>query len=116
MKLSFYGGVKNVTGSNYLIESGETKIIVDCGLKQGGLYCNEENWKPFPYDPKEITAVLVTHAHIDHTGLLPKLIKEGFSGKVYSTPPTKDFSKLLLLDRLNTDKDKDIQADIGIVS
>jgi metallo-beta-lactamase family protein len=101
MKLNFYGGIKNVTGANYLIESGETKIIVDCGLKQGGFFCNEENWESFKYDPKEITAVLVTHAHIDHTGLLPKLIKEGFSGKIYSTPPTKDFAKLLLLDSEN---------------
>jgi len=101
MKLSFFGAVKEVTGSNYLLEAGGVKILIDCGLKQSGHFADEENWEPFPYDLKEISAVLVTHAHIDHTGRLPKLIKDGYQGKVYSTPPTKDFSQLLLLDSEN---------------
>ena len=94
-----------VTGSNYLLESGPsagsgqaTKILIDCGLHQGSNYCETHNFEPFPYDPKEIAAVFITHAHIDHIGRLPKLMKDGFRGKIYSTPPTKDFAELLLLD------------------
>ncbi len=98
MKLTFYGGVKEVTGANYLLESGDTKILIDCGLHQSGSFCEEHNWDPFKYNPNGIAAVFPTHAHIDHTGRLPKLVKEGFVGKVYSTPPTKDFANLLLLD------------------
>ncbi len=98
MKLTFYGGVKEVTGANYLLESGGTKILIDCGLHQGGHFSSEHNWDPFPYDPKGISAVFITHSHIDHTGRLPKLMKDGFRGKVYSTPPTRDFANLLLLD------------------
>ncbi|MBI4992382.1 MAG: MBL fold metallo-hydrolase [Candidatus Harrisonbacteria bacterium] len=98
MKLTFHGGVKEVTGANYLLESGDTKILIDCGLAQGGSFSEKHNWGPFPYNPKDIDAVFPTHAHVDHTGRLPKLVKEGFRGKVYSTPPTRDFANLLLLD------------------
>jgi len=98
MKLIFYGGAESVTGSNYYLESAGTKILVDCGLLQGSRYVERQNYEPFPYDPKEIAAVFVTHAHVDHTGKLPKLLKDGFRGKVYSTPPTKDFGELILLD------------------
>jgi len=87
-----------VTGANYLLESGGQKILIDCGLHQGNRFCEKLNFELFPYDPKEISAVFITHAHIDHTGLLPKLVKGGFRGRVYSTPPTKDFAELLLLD------------------
>lgn len=98
MKLTFHGGVKEVTGANYLLESNGTKILIDCGLRQGGVFSEKHNWDDFAYDPKEISAVFPTHAHIDHTGRLPKLVRDGFTGKVYSTPPTKDFANLLLLD------------------
>ena len=87
-----------VTGANYLLESSGEKIIIDCGLHQGSNYCERHNFDPFGYDPKEIKAVFVTHAHIDHTGRLPKLYKDGFRGTIYSTPPTKDFARELLLD------------------
>ncbi len=98
MRLHFYGGVRSATGSNFLLEAGGKKIIIDCGLQQGIGFCDEINCAPFPYDPKKIDAVFVTHAHIDHTGRIPKLVREGFKGKIYSTPPTKDTAELLLLD------------------
>src|SRR3989338_5744599 len=98
MKLTFCGGAGVVTGANYLLESGSTKILIDCGLEQGGFFIEDRNFEPFPYNPAEIAAVFITHAHIDHTGLLPKLYKDGFRGKVYSTAPTRDFAELLLLD------------------
>lgn len=98
MHISFYGGAGTVAGANYLLESGGAKILVDCGLFQGPHYAERQNFEPFPYDPREIAAVLVTHAHIDHVGRIPKLIRNGFAGSIYSTPPTKDFAELLLLD------------------
>lgn len=87
-----------MTGANYMLESGSEKILVDCGLHQGGNFAERKNFEPLPYDPKSIQAVFITHSHIDHIGLLPKLWKEGFRGKIYSTPPARDFSELLLID------------------
>lgn len=114
MQLTFHGGAQSVTGSNYLLESSVSakggsasggngqkssfKILIDCGLMQGSRYAERQNFEPFPYDPKEIDAVFITHAHLDHIGRLPKLYKDGFRGTVYSTPACKDFSELLLLD------------------
>lgn len=98
MKLTFHGGAKSVTGANYLLESGDKKILIDCGLFQGSNFAERQNFEPFPYAPHEIEGVFVTHAHIDHIGRIPKLLKEGFHGKIYSTPPTKDFGEFLLLD------------------
>ncbi|MDO8574326.1 MAG: MBL fold metallo-hydrolase [bacterium] len=103
MKLTFHGGAKMVTGANYLLEAdnsigGVTKILIDCGLRQGSGFAEHQNFEPFPYNPKDIEAVFVTHAHIDHTGLLPKLYKDGFRGKIYSTTATKGFAEALLLD------------------
>jgi metallo-beta-lactamase family protein len=98
MKLAFYGGAGDVTGANYMLESGDTKIMVDCGLHQGGHYAEKRNFEPFLYDPKTIAAVFVTHSHLDHIGLLPKLEKDGFTGMIYSTNATKDFAEIMLLD------------------
>lgn len=98
MKLTFHGAAGEVTGSNYLLELGHHKILIDCGLHQGGNFAEKQNFEPFPYDPKDIQAVLVTHAHLDHTGRLPKLVQEGFKGTIYSTPPTRDFAEYILLD------------------
>jgi metallo-beta-lactamase family protein len=98
MKLTFFGGAKSVTGSNYLLENGEGRILIDCGLQQGSRYCERQNFNPFGYDPASVDALFVTHAHIDHIGRIPKLYKDGFRGKIFSTPPTKEFAKHLLLD------------------
>lgn len=92
-----------VTGVNYGLETegvdGKTvKILVDCGLQQGGNFAEKKNFEPFPYDAAEVDFVLITHAHIDHIGLLPKLFKAGFRGKIYSSLPTHDFAELMLLD------------------
>jgi len=78
MKLHFYGAAKMVTGSNYLLETDNSKILIDCGLFQGGRKIEKKNEEPFPYLPKEIDFVLITHAHLDHIGRLPKLIENGF--------------------------------------
>lgn len=98
MNLTFCGAAGQVTGSNYLLESGRHKVLVDCGLFQGSSIAEDENFKPFMYDPSEIEAVFVTHAHLDHVGRLPKLYKDGFRGKIYSTPATRDCAELILLD------------------
>ncbi|TSA44720.1 MBL fold metallo-hydrolase [bacterium] len=98
MKLTFCGGAGAVTGSSYMLESGGTKILIDCGLHQGGSFNEDQNFQPFLFKPEEISAVFVTHAHIDHIGRLPQLVKAGFKGIIYSAPPTKDFAEFLLLD------------------
>jgi metallo-beta-lactamase family protein len=97
-KLSFLGGTGTVTGSKYLIELGERRILVDCGLFQGFKQLRLRNWKPFPVDPASIDAVLLTHAHIDHSGYLPLLIRNGFSGPVICTHATRDLCDILLSD------------------
>lgn len=101
MKLTFYGGAQSVTGSNYLLESGNVRILIDCGIFQGSSDAEMNNYGPFPYDVSQITAVFLTHSHADHTGRLPKLFKEGFRGIVYATPPTLDMTRIALPDNLD---------------
>jgi metallo-beta-lactamase family protein len=98
MKITFLGATGTVTGSKYLIESGTHRILVDCGLFQGLKQLRLKNWKPLPVDPASIHVVVLTHAHIDHTGYLPLLVKNGFSGKVYCSHATKDLCEILLPD------------------
>ncbi|MEK7642871.1 MAG: MBL fold metallo-hydrolase [Patescibacteria group bacterium] len=100
LKLSFHGGTQEVTGANYLLETEHTRILVDCGMFQCPRFCAAKNKEEFAYDPKTIDALFVTHAHIDHVGRVPKLARAGFTGKIYSTPPTKDFAALMLEDSL----------------
>lgn len=98
MKLSFLGGAGTVTGSKYLLEESGRRLLVDCGLFQGLKALRLQNWEPFPIDPASIDAVILTHAHIDHSGYLPKLVQAGFRGPVYCTAATRDLCRILLLD------------------
>lgn len=102
LSVTFFGGARKVTGSNFLVEvkNGEhsTRILVDCGLEQGSRFCESSNNQPFPYNPSDIDALFLTHAHIDHIGLLPKLVKEGFRGVVYTTEATADLIPVMLDD------------------
>ncbi len=101
LKLKFCGGAGSVTGANFLLYNDEIKILVDCGLEQGSRMAEVGNWEPFPYNPSEIDYLLVTHAHTDHIGRIPKLIYDGFNGKILSTSATKDISRVMLDDTAN---------------
>lgn len=98
LKLKFCGGAGSVTGANFLLYNEEIKILVDCGLEQGSKMAEVENWEAFPYNPSEVDYLLVTHAHTDHIGRIPKLIYDGFKGKILSTGATKDLSRVMLED------------------
>jgi len=98
VKVKFLGGAKSVTGSRYLLEIGSFKIMVDCGLFQGPKALRLRNWEDFPIEPSSIDLILLTHAHIDHTGYLPRLVKQGFNGRIIATEPTVDLVKILLRD------------------
>ena len=97
IKLKFLGAAQNVTGSRHLLEANGTKILVDCGLYQERQF-RERNWEPFTCPPESLDAVLLTHAHLDHCGLLPKLVKEGFKGRIYCTAATSEIAQIILLD------------------
>ncbi len=99
--LQFCGGAQSVTGGNYLIDNGKIKFLIECGLLQGTSEADEWNYQDFPYDASEISFLIATHAHIDHIGRIPKLVKEGFRGPIYSTHPTKEFSGVSLLDTVH---------------
>jgi metallo-beta-lactamase family protein len=98
VKLTFLGAAGTVTGSKYLLEAEDERILVDCGLYQGVKQLRLRNWKPLPVAPESIGAVLLTHAHIDHSGFLPALVRDGFGGRAFCTPPTRDLCEILLPD------------------
>ncbi len=98
MKISFHGACREVTGSCILIETKKVKFLVDCGMFQGESFATSRNFDDFSFDPKTIDFVLLTHAHTDHCGRLPKLYKDGFKGKIYCTGATRDLTGLMLAD------------------
>lgn len=98
MQLSFLGAAGTVTGSKYLVEDSGMRLLIDCGLFQGLKPLRLNNWSPLPVDPQCIDAVLITHAHLDHSGYLPLLVRQGFSGKIYCTPATERLCRILLPD------------------
>ncbi len=102
--ITFSGGAGSVTGSNFMFETEENgeqhRLLIDCGLEQGQEISLEENYEKFSYDPASIDALFVTHGHLDHVGRIGKLIRDGFSGTIYSTPPTRDIAELIMLDSL----------------
>lgn len=100
LKLNFISGARSVTGSNFLIEIGNKRFLVDCGLEQGSRFAEEDNYAPFSYDPATIDALIVTHGHLDHVGRIPKLVRDGFRGVIYSTPPTFEIGKLIMVDSM----------------
>ncbi|MFN0184122.1 MAG: MBL fold metallo-hydrolase, partial [Aquabacterium sp.] len=98
MHLTFVGAAQEVTGSCHLVEAGGARFLVDCGMLQGGREAPARNRRAWPFDPRAIDFVLLTHAHIDHSGLIPRLVAQGFKGPVYCTTPTAELLSVLLLD------------------
>ena len=110
MKIRFLGGTGTVTGSKTLIEHNDLRILVDCGLFQGLKALRELNWEPLAVEPSTINFVLLTHGHLDHCGWLPKLVNEGFKGKIFCTGPTKQISNLILLDSAKIQEEEAAKA------
>ncbi|MFW5926733.1 MAG: MBL fold metallo-hydrolase [Wenzhouxiangella sp.] len=98
LSLSFHGAVGTVTGSKFLIRHKRSRYLVDCGLYQGYKQLRERNWKPLPVAPERISTAVLTHAHLDHSGWLPILCRDGFRGKILATPATRDLCRYLLPD------------------
>jgi metallo-beta-lactamase family protein len=97
-KLTFHGAAETVTGSKYLLEADSAHVLIDCGLFQGVKELRMRNWAPTPFNLKELDAVVLTHAHLDHVGYLPRIVKQGFRGKIYCTPATAELTEITLLD------------------
>jgi metallo-beta-lactamase family protein len=98
LKITFCSGAGTVTGANFLLEGNDKKFLIDCGLIQGEKLADDMNWETFPYDSSKIDVLFITHSHIDHIGRIPKLINEGFNGRIISTIPTKELTEIMLAD------------------
>ena len=98
IRLSFHGAAKQTTGSCYLLECGKTRVLVDCGMFQGPRDIEEENLEPFGFDPSKVDFLLLTHAHLDHCGRIPLLVKRGFRGEIISTAATRELARLVMVD------------------
>ena len=101
IKIKFCGGVNTATGANFFINIGKRNILIDCGMYQGEKFAEKENREDFDFNPKEIDFLFITHAHLDHVGRIPKLVKDGFKGIIYSTSATKDMAEFILKDSLH---------------
>ena len=106
MKIQFIGATKTVTGSCFYIETEALKFLVDCGAFQGPDELEAKNYNPFPFNPADLDFVFLTHAHYDHCGRIPVLIKQGFKGRIVTTQPTRDLVKIILLDSANLQKEE----------
>ena len=113
LTLTSYGGAEAVTGSNFLVEGKSGKILVDCGIEQGKDFCETCSYESFPYDVSSVDALVITHAHLDHIGRAPRLLREGFTGTIYMTPPTRDLAEAMLRDsvRILARHAREIQQD-----
>lgn len=109
-ELTFLGAARTVTGSKYLLDTGSARVLVDCGLFQGLKELRLRNWEPFPVPPATIDAVVLTHAHLDHVGYLPRLVAQGFAGPVFCTSGTADLSRLVLPDAARIQEEDARQA------
>jgi metallo-beta-lactamase family protein len=98
ISLSFHGAAGAVTGSKYLLQINDTSVLIDCGMFQGPRELREKNWTELPFDPSQVSTVVLTHSHVDHIGFLPRFVKMGFTGNVYATPPTIDIAQVVLND------------------
>ncbi len=103
MEITFLGATGTVTGSKYLFDDGDATNLIDCGLFQGFKQLRLRNWQPLPIDPRRINSVVLTHAHIDHSGYLPLLVKNGFSGRIYCSKATRELCQILLPDAARTE-------------
>jgi hypothetical protein len=106
MQIEFHGANKNVTGSCHLVKCNSKQILVDCGMYQGGRDLEEENSEDFGFDPADIDYLILTHAHLDHCGRIPLLVKRGFRGKIVSTPATRELARLVMLDSARLQEDE----------
>lgn len=104
-RVTLYGGAETVTGSHFLVQNNTTNVVIDCGIEQGKDVCDECAYDPFPYDVARIDALIITHAHLDHIGRAPRLMRFGFSGRIYMTAPTRDLGELILRDSAHILKD-----------
>ncbi len=98
MKLTFLGAARTVTGSKHLLDAGGVRVLVDCGMFQGLKSLRERNWEPFPVPPRSIDVVVLTHAHLDHCGLLPRLVAQGFTGRIFCTGGTQELARIVMED------------------
>src|SRR5438477_11129988 len=96
--ITFLGAAGTVTGSKHFLDTGDHRVLIDCGLFQGLKELRQRNWAQLPIDPGKLDAVVLTHAHLDHCGYLPRLVAQGFRGRIFCTPATKDLCSLLLPD------------------
>ena len=104
MRITSYGAAETVTGSKHLLEVNGKRVLFDCGMFQGIRKESERRNRELPFDPASLDAVVITHAHIDHIGVLPMLVKHGYNGPIYSTPATRDLTTIMLLDSAHIQK------------